>query len=348
MRRARRNFFPLLLATLAAGSTPAGGQGWEGTLVRSEKRSERIEALRWNAEKFPVKYVPKGEDVQPVITIEGELNRAGWYVVSDSDILEKGTGEHSFTFDIPLIGKITPVEVVAIGPNGEVELERIVIRFEASKESRKIVAAAPPKRQFVTASLGPTVISYKETRVPDFSMYALTAKFSYTALILPPKWDFAANTFFTLLPLSSNIPDVTVRFLGINFRFGYVLQSIPQPWSVSLLAGYYYVTTFVSPPSLGFVNLAGPQFFPVVRRKFRNGDAAYAYLKFSPLTNGVSLELLNLSNRELAIGGGWSTPLANGHPFSLALDVSTFSFDVPKRSKLIEYSTFSLSAGYGL
>jgi len=338
----------LLLAALLPVGPAALAREWEGTLVRSEKRSERVEGLVWKSDKFPVKYIPKGEDLQAIITLEGEIKREDWYVVSDSDVLEKGSGENAFTFEVPLLGKITPVEVLAVGPNGEVETEKIVIRFEESKESKKEIAAEPPKRQFITGSLGPTTISYKETGVPDFSMYALTAKFSYTHLIFPPKWDFAANTFFTVLPLSSNLSNVSVRFLGINFRFGYVLQNIPRPWSVSLLGGYYYVTTFVSPPALGFVNLAGPQFFPVVRRKFRNGDAAYGYLKFSPLTNGVSFSLLSVSNRELALGGGWSTPLANGHPFSLALDISSFSFKVAKRNKNIDYSTISVSAGYGI
>jgi hypothetical protein len=345
----RRALAPLLISATALLSTAGAQANWTAALARSEKTEEQLKELKWKTLEPEVAFEQKGEELVPKVTLEGTWEREGWNLLRSTKFVTVDPKTHEFRFTIEMgSGKVTFVELTAVGPLGEVEFERVAVYFKEAKEAKDDALAAPPKRDFVMVSAGPTLLNYKETGVADYSMVATTVKASYTRLLFPPRWDFAVNTFFNLFPITQNQPGVDLRFLGINGRIGYSVPNMPDPWSLSVMFGYYYITTFVNGNALGFENLAGPQFFPVVRRRFRNLDSAYFYLKYSPLTDGVSLSFLSPSNRELAFGGGYSHPLSNGHPLGASLDVSDFSFIVPVRNKSVSYQSYSLSVAYGL
>jgi hypothetical protein len=246
-----------------------------------------------------------------------------------------------FTSQVLIRGDLTRVEVFTINPLGEVEKEIVVLEY---KEWGKL-----KKSMYLIAGLGYTTIDYKQSRASDFFQTGLTGKISWNYLIFPPNWDFAASAFYTVMPLSSNDPATKARFLGINGRFGYVLPSVREPWRVSILFGLYYATMFVTPGAdglykFGFKNMSGPQLFPTVRRALKNKDAIYGYFKFSPIANSFSL--LSLSSRELAMGSGYTHPLAGGKTITGSLDYANLDLTILGDNVVSNSLTIGLSYGF--
>ena len=135
------------------------------------------------------------------------------------------------------------------------------------------------------------------------------------------KWEASANSYFNFLTLTSSQPD-SIRMLGVNGRVGYVIHKPLSPWRFILNGGWYYVTTFAE--SVGFENLSGPQAFPMVRYSISETQSAFGYFKYSPIAN--SLSLLDLNNREIALGGGYSFPWKN-RSWTAAIDAAFLSVE---------------------
>ena len=178
-------------------------------------------------------------------------------------------------------------------------------------------------------------------RLPGFST-TLTGGFNYW--IKPGRWLSGVSGYVTLFPIthSGASQDVTIRFIGVNGRAGYVFQSVPKPWSLSIMGGVYYVAGIASTVDLGgFVNVMGPQIYPAIRYSRSNGDQVSGYFKFSPLSAGFSL--LSMANRELATGVSYTFTRAR---LSVLGDYSDLSFYFkPDTSGPIEVHSRSLSLG---
>jgi hypothetical protein len=159
-------------------------------------------------------------------------------------------------------------------------------------------------------SLGATYISYRETNIPDLAQTALTGTVSYRKLV--GRWDFGANAYLTLVPLTKTAGSGGARFLGVNARGGYLLTPRGR-WRASLMGGVFYTTMLVSGSAFGYRNLAWRQVYPTVTR-LSGRHAWSAYVKISPLSSGLSL---SLASRELAGGAGWTRALGSGRHFGL-------------------------------
>ena len=257
-----------------------------------------------------------------------------------------------YFFKVPLRAERTAIRLGAVSPRGEIETAIFHIDFDGWGKYQD--SLAPKKRlvkkskpYYFSGSLGLTKVDYKEEGVPDFNMNAVTAKV-FGRYPLSKNWDLAMNVFLTAFPISDNRSDLSVRFLGINGRIGYALPWLKEPWGLSILGGWYYTTMIVTNNALGFKNLAGPQIYPLLRRRLSGGKSVFAYMKFAPII-AVSY---SFDNRELAFGGGYGWKTKSGRPLSLNLDYADFKFtardttneiDVP-----IKTSSISLSFAYGL
>ncbi len=194
----------------------------------------------------------------------------------------------------------------------------------------------------LTPSLGYTSINYQETFKTDYVARVLTAKLQYQRQ-LSSSLSFGASTYATALTLSSNLPDTSVRFVGLNLRLGY-LPSKSAGWNFGIYGGWYYNTMWVQDKSFGVRNLSGPQIFPTLIRRFGPNSFASAYLKFSPTLNNLSL--MPLEDRELGAGLGWSFSITQKKRASVNLDVSNLrEYFAPVQVNL---TTYSLSFGLGL
>lgn len=337
-----------LLALLAAA--PAQADPWPAEVRTAEivqQKDDKIAGLRWLTTLLEVEMVGPRGAMSPQVSMRGVLEeRKDWNLLWGKEwIVKSADPVKEFRIDVPLIQDDTPVDIVAIGPHGEVEHERFLLRVAKLSAYVEDVKKNPVKKDYLVGSMSLSSIGYSETRHPDFSMVALTGKISYQRLLLPPRWDVGISTYLTLLPITDSRSDITARFFGLNFRFGYVVPGIKDPWRLSILAGSYYTTMFVTNKTFGFRNMSGPQLFPNAQRKLENGDILGFYLKFSPMMNGWSFLSLSKS-REIAAGGSWSHVLENGQPLSLSLDVANFTLTINNID--ISSTSVSVGAGYGL
>ena len=192
----------------------------------------------------------------------------------------------------------------------------------------------------VNAGLGITSLSFKEAGIADYSSTNLTLKAGMN-YHFPSAWIIGLSGYATLSQLKKST-DVSVRYFGLNARLGYQFPSVSN-WTFTLYGGAYYSTMFVTNNVFGFKNLAGPQIYPELRKSFNNGSAIIVYVKFCPVSEGVTT--FSTTNREVAAGAAYLHPLFSGHPISLSIDYSNIYFTA---SPLItQTSSITISLGYG-
>jgi hypothetical protein len=230
--------------------------------------------------------------------------------------------------------------VVAI--DGNVSAEQITFNFKEYKTWFAKKNEVPAARPFSwNLGLGPSLIAYKETAEPDFSEVVLTVK-GGIQYALNPKWSVALGGYMSLLPLTTNVPERTIRFLGLNLRLGYQLPFLQKPWILSLMGGWYYTTTFSSTPVLyGFTGMAGPQIFPVLVRTLSSRTIGSMYVKYALVSAGFGIAP---QGSEIASGIALSYLLSNGKSLSFSVDAAQFSLAI---EDTIFITSRSLSLGVG-
>jgi hypothetical protein len=307
-----------------------------------EDSGPKIKDLKWGPELLRVRRTALGEEYRSFVVVRGQYSKDGWTLSTERSIVElKDGGE--FEVEVPLSGKITFLSLMAIGPYGEVETQKVGIYFAEVVTFKEEAKTNPVKRYFLSPGLSMTSIAFKDSRIADFSETALTGKISFLTPVIPPRWDAGVTVYMTLLPLTTST-DKMARFLGVNLRFGYVVPSVTDPWKLTLLTGGYYTTMFVSTNDFGFKNMSGPQLFPMLARTLKNRDTLVGYLKFSPI--GGSFRILSLANNEKAFGMSYVRPLAGGRSIAASLDIANLSLTI--QGVNLSSTSFSLGVGYGL
>lgn len=323
----------------AAGSFAVAAEGRPGKMVRVGG-IRQIEGLIWKTEsEIPLAVETVQGARRWVAVMQGRYDREDWSLSLGTRQIKR-TKRGEFIVKFPVRGKDRPLDLIAVGPNGQAQREKFYLVFSKSPGSGKRLSLFP--------SIGVTLVNYAETDVNTFQETAMTAKASLRYLLVPPNWDFAITAFGTVANLHSSDPDLRAKFLGINFRIGYMTPWLREPWRFGIMVGTYYTTMFVTDNAFGIKDLMGPQVFPTLRHTLRNGDSISAYIKYSPVAQSFSL--LTLSNREAAFGSAWTSIMKNGHPFSASADFSNLYMtlnDAVRGDVKVNFSTFSFSLGYG-
>lgn len=172
-------------------------------------------------------------------------------------------------------------------------------------------SAKIPKRHRLGFSAGYTLTSYDESHanqptrgVSGFSQTSITTKAVLRYFLLPPMIDMEANVYYTALPLQSNVPATKLQFLGSNVRVGLVVPYLPKYMGLTLMGGYYYVSTYVTGNAFGFQNLKGLQIYPelswLVYLPQQMPLVFTTYYKYSPVA--PTLRSLTFASREVSTG----------------------------------------------
>lgn len=304
-------------------------------LVRSEDAAKRIPQLQFALEEDGIPVAPASA---PRVTIDGNHLDPGWKVALDEKPLEPPAGEKKpsegdFRLDLPLPRK--ELRFKATGPDGKTREEVVLLSF-----TRPASAARRERDIRLSPSVGFALNSYTETGRPDYSAFAFFAKISANRVLVPQKWDVDANAFLTLLPLSTSVPDVSARFLGMNVRVGYTLPKVEKPWTARFAIGAYYTTMFVTQDRFGYSSLIYPQLYPVVSYQLPDGSALTSYIKIVPTQKELGL---SLDERELATGVSWRR-LWRNRTVIFSLDFSDLTFK-PTNRVTIHTNSLSLSGG---
>ncbi|MEK6579872.1 MAG: hypothetical protein AABZ55_11650 [Bdellovibrionota bacterium] len=304
------------------------------------KELKKIEGLTWGLPKFELQETR--EELRIFASLDGLFTQEDSNLLYDNQLIKLGpNGE--FNFKALLSGPKTTIVVTIIDVLGAVSTQDVEISYPLWQNKWDEFKRYKGKKHFISASTGLSILNYRESFQQNFSQKAITLKLSYNHFIFPPNWELGGTAYYTLASLLSDQPGVGMRFLGVNSRLGYALPFVKLPWRATIMAGFYYTTTFVTGNQFGFENLMGPQIFPVVKRLIGSRDSLGAYFKFSPVGKGFSL--LTFSNREVAFGLNLTRSFNRGKSASLSVDLASLDL-VIDGIRLISNSA-SFSIGYG-
>lgn len=324
----------------------ASASDYQATLIPDTRPAVKG-AIEWQSLSVDVDSESSEIGIQSLAQVAGKFSLRESALIKDSGeviIAPQRDVPIEFKTAIHLKGDRTEAHLKIVDFSGKVRLYKLVIMFPDWAKTKGASRFAV-KSSLITPSLGVSQISLTQTNLATFSMTALAVKVAYQHQF-SRKMDFGGNIFFTPISFATSRPSSKVQFLGVNARVGYISGLVEEPWRLSLQAGIYFNTMFVSGDSFGYRDVGGPQFFPVLRRLLSSGDSVQAYAKYSPIVSGVSV--MSLANRELAIGGGWIHLLPNRHPLSIHADYASLNFTLSNPNREIAVSSISLSAGYGL
>lgn len=332
---------------------PLGGQTvWQSAVqLRQDPAYAPISGLRWRKQSADLVALPQvagSQDLGIKAVVEGIYHRPGWSLLwkNQKIILDE---RKRFRLRVRLGAQSTVLKISAIGPTGEVQEQGIILFVpEWDQVLGKLDRKPANLRTFVSSVITLSTISYSE-KLQGISQSVvetvLTGRISYNFFIIPPRWDVGISTYFTLMPLLKSQTS-GLRFLGVNFRLGYLFPSKPGGWSLGLYGGAYYTTTFpLNGGKMGFENMKGPQLYPAMRKQLKKGTSFLTYFKASPMSSQYGF--FTFTSNELAIGALYSDLLSNGHPLSFSIDISRLNFNISQIDFKGTSNTASIGVGYG-
>lgn len=337
-----RSLLPLILLSLALswGTEASAGSLWEVRVHRTS--SGPIPGLSFDAENYELEELEIDKQTVPLFRVRGVYLPRGLSLLYDNrPLVVSERSVDAFTMTVPLSGKRTVIEVASVALDGAAQKERIEISFPEYAAFQTVQAERRKPGLGLSPSLGITSLSYSETGVAPYGAVMLSGKLGLAFALAPPVWDGAANIFGNLAPLAGDPSGNVARFVGLNFRVGYAVRSVRDPWKLGLMAGYYSNQMLVSGNKFGFKRVSGPQFFPTLRRRIGEGKGVYAYLKYAPVAPGGWIS--SLSEREIAAGVGGNWLAGKKTPLSLSLDFADLAVSISGVS--IDCRTLTLSLG---
>jgi hypothetical protein len=334
-----RNYFIVLSTLLNLAFSVPSAFSAQVEFVEIKVSSGKIAGLEWDREFSKIESVFSGNANQIKLKLFGAYRRNGWNLQFHHQNLPT-SGNGVFSLVLPLEYGKNHFVFEAYGPNGERENETITI---AGSDGPSRLNANRPNRWYFFPGLAISSVSTKQTEFGNYNTLALTPKLSLNYRLKPGVFDLGLSAFSTTYQFSKTT-SAKANYIGLNARLGYLLPAFDSNWFLSIYGGWYYTTMVVSNRSFGYVDISGPQIYPTVRYVMENGDAISAYLKFSPVSEKLSL--MNISNREIAGGLGYIWILENGQSFSLNLDVSNIILS--RESKTVENDSVSIGVQYGI
>jgi hypothetical protein len=256
----------------------------------------------------------------------------------------------SFQFDVFVARPKSLLTLTAVDPYGKISTVEVLLTVrDWDGTQREILALTekrhPSKRFHWNLAVGITHLDYSRTELTDVSSLLLSTHAAAEYWLAPGRWNLELSGYYTPVALTTSPSGYSIEFLGINARVGYVLPWIVAPWRLTLMAGAYYATTFTSSPvgGFGYLNIGGPEVYPVLSRTLSSGARVNTYFKFSPVSDDFTI--LTLANREIAAGLGYDfPPNADGQGFLVRFDWANLI--VHSQGLQAESTTFSFGSGY--
>ena len=327
-------------------------------ILNPKPGKSKIETLEWDRESLSLEPEvgsdPKDNRWQ--VKLRGIYPQKNWNLLQGAKRIPMEGQNGLFEIKIPVKGRTASVRISGVSPLGIVETEELRISVPVLEK----VTAPPPspdaipsastfvenaksatRRFFTQTALGMTSLNYSETTRADYAAIALTARMGITYLLAPPNWEAGLSGYGTLTWLSQSAPD-NIRFIGVNARFGYIIQPARSRWRLGLVAGGYFTTTQVSDGTFGFQNMMGPQLYPNFRVTLTPRSSVSAYFKFSPVSSGFTL--MKFENSEMAVGGTYTRDFGNGRNWGFSLDYARIQL----KFTLVEIVSQSITAGVTL
>ena len=297
--------------------------------------------FQWGGKKFPVLSRISGDGThETLIQLTGVLKESGTGLSINNQPV-KLDAQGGFSVLQKAESRSIQISITTTDSHGVVASR--VVTFDILQWDQ-LHSRGPPKNWSVAPGVGYTYISYRQTGTGlpaiNFTQNAITLKVQTQTWIQKGKWNFSGSGFYNCLPFGNSSAPLKIQFIGLNARVGYVLQSVPKPWDVTISGGVYYLSSIVT-GDFGFTGVGGPSLYPTVSRTFSDLSSVFLYLKFSPITSGKTF--LSLANNETALGTGYAF-LVGGKMLGLTLDMSQLNLNL--MGTVIASNSYSLSASY--
>lgn len=318
----------VLLLFLAMSESASYAQDYFASLIAPKKNQSSLKGLMFKEAALEIKEQGEGDKKSHYVEVSGRYINSEWALIADTDRV-KTSPDGNFVIKVPVIGQMNGLEMIAVGPLGEIEKQKIGIFVPQYEELKKqnwtnLKSTRKEKNLKITPGIGLSVLSYNEPSRAAISETFITGKLSADYLIGESRFSLGSNLYSSLAVLSHSTESY-VYFFGTNLRGGYRLPYLKDPWQLKIFVGYYFTTTFGGTDDFGYSNLQGPQIYPTLSYKFKNDGALSSYVKYSPVANGIGF--YTFDNSEFATGAAYffrpqSSGIFSGKSLGLTADLA--------------------------
>lgn len=322
------------------------------TLIRAPKADAHISELSWQGTVTRLRTDDATtEEVPFFIEFIGTYNRADWSLLvkvagqeGTTPVARNATGD--FKIRVPMDHDTVGVELLAVGPMGEIEKEKIAAFYQnleglnlfrkTQKEKAEAAANAPKidarprvsvnsKNPPLSVGSGLVFSSLTQSFSARISALLIGLRASATYELIADKLDFGFD-LKTAMPLKVLSGQESARYSNVGGRIGYQLPSeLSSKWRWRVDAGTYYDTMSVKADSYGYAGLIGFELMPQARRGFKSG-ALDLHMKFAMSLNDFPN---SLGSGEYTLGGRWHFLTPQGlSAWSFSSDVSILTLKV--------------------
>ncbi len=328
------------MLALIGGALPAGATDAEDGDALLLERAKPIKGLSFSSSQFDVRKTPSSSrSSTPLqIIVEGRFERPQWNLLAKTKRVPLKDGR--FRLILPLrVPESGPPPVIAlllraVGPYGEVETERVRIRY----------VPPTPSRWELEVHAGYMSLAYQQTGITDYSGTFLAGRLFLAYRPTTSRFFVEAEGLGTAMAMSETPLASGVRWMQADLRLGYQLQSpetrSPTRWSI--LTGPIGTGMMVEGDAFGFAGQFRWLLSPRLHYVISETSDLFLDPRFALVFNGA--KPLGFDSREMGVHvryrfGSWAVGLGYGK-ISFAIESTTGSIVEVSSSSLL------LSGGY--
>ncbi len=268
------------------------------------------------------------------ILMSGGYQKENWGLISASKRIlpnEEGWFTTPLPIEDPEKNKIQELLIKSIGPDGNFEERKIKIEI------------LPRKRIHYVAGVQSSFTAFDNKKSNRVNQLSLTLKGGTSYDLDAKHWFVGLSGYFNLVPIAhAPASEVVARFWGVSTRIGYRFEEKRFGFTPTFSVGTYFWGMRVPEGRYGIASTYGPQFLISGKHDLSFGRYYSVYLKYAPLSNGLSGYCL--SNQEVAVGGTRFVRTELLGPLLLNLDVSELYANVTSLSQQVSI----VSASFGV
>lgn len=313
---------------------------WEANVLRERNpEAPRIANLFFPVTKIPVMLVPRSDGLRPLVEINGLYRRPGWSLFYANGIpLAIAADDGGFKIFAYLNAKINEVSLIAKGPNGEVESERVFVFAPNAQEFRLMSPF-----DSVVLNIGLSHLNYMQSGEGNFRSVTGLISAQYNKPETESRFGFLSRADLTVLTFDSTpidrSPQLLQAYINGSYRF---FKERDRQLQAHVLLGPSYWTMFSRGSPFGFSNLVALGFGVRLRYATSAKTAWNFEFRYAPIKEPEKLE-----QRGYDLSLSWSKILPSLHRFETVLGFSDFGYKATIE-KEIHSNLFAIKIGYTL
>jgi hypothetical protein len=287
-----------------------------------QRGSQKISGLSFESDDLAIATSVGSGRVSVKTQLSGIYSKteSGWSLVHENETIASSASKaKSFEIIVELNGPRTELELTAAGPGGELEVENLALVFDDWEEL--LVETSSVRFSRGLLELGPTYLTFNDSRGSRTTQGAIYGSASFEQLILTHRLEVGAQLEGVLLPIFSS-ERLQFRQITGSLHGGYYPKVFQMPWKLGFLGGVSIAWMYPSIEGVGFKRISGPEALIKLMRADQFHPISI-YAKFTSTAGGLSAV-----SRELSAGGTYGFRLADDQRFHLRLEASNFKLKV--------------------